>query len=59
MKMVTSSYRHGQPASRVARMLPETSMLAWIPALHAGMTQPKTILLEVTEVPLPGIFGEA
>jgi hypothetical protein len=24
---------------QVARMLPETSMAAWIPALHAGMTQ--------------------
>jgi len=24
---------------QVARMLPETSMLTWIPALHAGMTQ--------------------
>src|SRR5262249_6342522 len=32
------SCRHGWPASRVAGMLPETSMLAWIPALHAGMT---------------------
>jgi hypothetical protein len=24
---------------QVARMLPETTMLTWIPALHAGMTQ--------------------
>ena len=31
-------------------------MSTWIPALHAGMTQPKTSLLEVTEVPPPGIF---
>jgi hypothetical protein len=23
---------------QLARMLPETSMLTWIPALHAGMT---------------------
>jgi len=29
----------------LARMLPETSMLAWIPALHAGMTQLRRLYL--------------
>jgi hypothetical protein len=34
-------------------MLPETSMSAWIPALHAGMTQSRRAVLEVTEVARP------
>jgi hypothetical protein len=38
-----------------AGMLPETSMSAWIPALHAGMTQSR-VLLELTEAPPPRIF---
>ena len=29
---------------QVRRMRPETSMSAWIPALHAGMTQSRVIL---------------
>ena len=40
-------------------MLPETSMSAWIPALHAGMTQSRRAVLEVTEVAPPVIFEGA
>ena len=29
---------------QVRRMHPETSMSAWIPALHAGMTQSRSLL---------------
>ena len=31
---------------QVCKMLPETSMSAWIPALHAGMTESKAELTE-------------
>jgi hypothetical protein len=37
-------YRH--PGSQDA---PETSMSVWIPALHAGMTGNRRVLLELTE----------
>ena len=46
-------------AGRFARMLPETSMSAWIPALHAGRTQSRRAVLEVTEVAPPVIFEGA
>jgi hypothetical protein len=44
------SCRHGSPASRFARMPPETSMLAWVPALHAGTTKAR-LLVKLTETP--------
>ena len=37
-------------------MLPETSMSAWIPALHAGMTQPRA-LPKMTAVALLPFLG--
>jgi hypothetical protein len=40
---------------QVREMRPETSMSAWIPALHAGMTELR-VLLELTEAPPPRIF---
>jgi hypothetical protein len=39
-------------------MLPETSVSTWIPAFHAGMTQLRGALLELTEV-RPPIFSKA
>jgi len=38
---------------QVRRMRPETSMSAWIPALHAGMTQSRRGVFKVTEVAPP------
>jgi hypothetical protein len=35
---------------QVRRMRSETSMSAWIPALHAGMTRSR-VLLKLTETP--------
>jgi len=59
MRIQTSSWRHRQPASiRFARMLPGTSVSTWIPAFHAGMTQLRGALLELTEV-RPPIFSKA
>ena len=40
---------------QVRRMRPETSMSAWIPALHAGMTESR-IVLKLTEALQPRIF---
>jgi len=42
---------------RFARMLPETSMSAWIPALHAGMTELRGPCVHLSETPL-AIFSK-
>jgi muconate cycloisomerase len=51
-----ADHRHAGMDSRLARMLPETSMSAWIPALHAGMTPFREGLLQLTEAPRERIF---
>jgi hypothetical protein len=33
-----SSFRHGVPEPRFTWMSPEASLRAWMPAIHAGMT---------------------
>jgi hypothetical protein len=40
-----------------ARMLPETSMSAWIPALHAGMTESRSCT-KTDRGPPPFVFSK-